>query len=147
MPLKKKKDGVPTMAQQVKDPALSLAMVHFLALCNGLRIRHCHSCGSNSIPGLGTSICHGYGWKRKKKRCAILRTSFLLLIRTHFSMNNILSYTSLCEHRRIYHCFLIPFTFWEHNPESPQTDCRNYKTNPKITIFDDYKMLYIWNYM
>ena len=118
----------PSPVQWIKDPALPQLWLKF-------------------NPWPGNFHMPWVRLKKKKKRCAILRTSFLLLIRTHFSMNNILSYTSLCEHRRIYHCFLIPFTFWEHNPESPQTDCRNYKTNPKITIFDDYKMLYIWNYM
>ena len=27
-------------------------------LCSGLRIPCCHNCGSGSVPGLGTSICH-----------------------------------------------------------------------------------------
>ena len=45
--------------------------------CSGLRIWHCCSCGigcscgSDSIPGSGTSICHGCG--HKKKRCWLCR--------------------------------------------------------------------------
>ena len=37
-----------------------------------LRIQHCHSCGTHhsgstgSIPGLGASICHGCGQKKRK---------------------------------------------------------------------------------
>ena len=31
------------------------------------QIQHCHCHGVDSIPGLGTSACHEYGQKRKKK--------------------------------------------------------------------------------
>ena len=33
-----------------------------------LRIRRCHCCGSGSIPGLGTSACHGPGQKGINKK-------------------------------------------------------------------------------
>ena len=33
-----------------------------------LRIQLCHSCGSDLIPGLGTSICCGCGHLKKKKK-------------------------------------------------------------------------------
>ena len=33
-----------------------------------LRIHRCHCCGAGSIPGLGTSSCHGCGQKKKKKK-------------------------------------------------------------------------------
>ena len=39
-----------------------------------LRIQCCHWCGSDgycgagSVPGLGTSTCHGCGWKKKRER-------------------------------------------------------------------------------
>ena len=51
-----------------------------LLWCSGLRIQCCHSygtgcsCGTGCsygldlIPGLGTSICHWCGWKRKQKQ-------------------------------------------------------------------------------
>lgn len=32
-----------------------------------LRIQSCHCYGAGSIPGLGTSRCHGYGRKRRKE--------------------------------------------------------------------------------
>ena len=41
--------------------------------CSGLRIQCCHSCGAGSncgsdlVPSLGTSTCHGRGKKKKKK--------------------------------------------------------------------------------
>ena len=60
--------SVPAVAQQVKDPMLSLWQ-H-----SGLRIQHCHSCGisqsygSDSIIGPEISICHRCGEKRKKRR-------------------------------------------------------------------------------
>ena len=50
------------------------ALLRSLAWHSGLRIWHScaygvgHSCGSDLIPGLGISICHGCGWKRKKKK-------------------------------------------------------------------------------
>ena len=47
------------------------AISEFPLWCSGLRIQHCYSCGgcswgSDLIPGLGTSICHGWGQKKKK---------------------------------------------------------------------------------
>ena len=32
------------------------------------QLQHSCSCNSNSIPGLGTSICHGCGYKKKRER-------------------------------------------------------------------------------
>ena len=49
------------------------AQVQSPAQCSGLRIWHCGSCGidcscgSDSFPGLGASICHRYSQKKKKK--------------------------------------------------------------------------------
>ena len=62
------------MGQQVKDPALPLEAVRVQPPVwhSGLKILHHrdfgigHSCGSDSVPGLGTSICHGCGQKREK---------------------------------------------------------------------------------
>ena len=51
------------------------AQIRFPAQCTGLkRIQHCnschvgHSCGSDSIPGLGTCICCRYGNETNKKK-------------------------------------------------------------------------------
>ena len=33
-----------------------------------LGIQHCHCCGAGSIPGLGTSSCHGHGQNKKQKK-------------------------------------------------------------------------------
>ena len=71
--------------------------VQCLASLRGLRIRHCHelwcrsqmwhcmavvqtnSCSSNSTPSLGTSICHGCGPKKtKKKKVHIFNFSLLI---------------------------------------------------------------------
>ena len=71
------------MAQGVKDmsvmAAVVWAQVQSSASCSGLRIWCCRNCGigcscsSDSIPGLGTSICHGanthtHTTKKKKKK-------------------------------------------------------------------------------
>ena len=72
---KLEKVGVPAVVQQVKDPALSLPYRRFDSLAQGcgLRIWHCCSCGvgcscsSDSIPGLGTSICCECGKKEAGK--------------------------------------------------------------------------------
>ena len=75
------------MTQWVKDPALSLPQLKLqlrhrfnLQPSSVLRIWHCfiwycytfcgvgRSCGSDSVPGLGTSTCHGYRKKKKKKQ-------------------------------------------------------------------------------
>ena len=45
---------VPAVTQRVKDPALHSCSIG-------------HSCRSDSIPGLGISICCGCGQKKKKK--------------------------------------------------------------------------------
>ena len=41
--------------------------VQSLARHSGLTFRCCCSCGVASIPGLGTSVWHGWGQKKKKK--------------------------------------------------------------------------------
>ena len=67
------------VAQWVKNPVAagqvsSKAWVWSLARHSGLRIQHLHSCAvgcsysSDSIPGLGTSICSGYDHKKKKNQ-------------------------------------------------------------------------------
>ena len=58
------------MKHRVKDPVLSLQQLWLLlkqtdSQCSGLRIRHCYSCGSDSIPGPGTSINRSCGKKKK----------------------------------------------------------------------------------
>ena len=68
--------GVPAVAQWVKNPtavAWVIAELRILspAQCSGLSIRHCysygivHHCGSDSVPGPGTSICHRCSQKIK----------------------------------------------------------------------------------
>ena len=61
------------MAQQKQNAAVSeapwvaaVSWVQSLAGYSGLRIQCCHSCGLDSVSGLGTSIC--YGAAKKKKR-------------------------------------------------------------------------------
>ena len=67
------------MAHWVQDPtaAALVAMevqLQSLARYSGLSIQCCHSCdagqscGSDLTPGLGTSICHGCGEKKKAKQ-------------------------------------------------------------------------------
>ena len=83
--------GVPVAAQRKQIQLVSIRMqVQSLAFLRGLRIQHCHelwcrlqtqlgshvavavavveagSCSSNSVPTLGTSICHRRGPKRAK---------------------------------------------------------------------------------
>ena len=48
--------GVPTVAQWVKDLALSL--------CSSLS----YCCGASLIPGLGTSTCHGLRKEEEEKK-------------------------------------------------------------------------------
>ena len=84
--------GGPIVAQWVKSlTSILLRMwIQSLASLSGLRILSCHkllcrsqmllrscvavaavqvsSCGSNSTPSLGMSICHMYGPKKKKKK-------------------------------------------------------------------------------
>ena len=50
------------MAQCVKDPALSSDLGH--------------CCGTSSIPGLGTSICCGYGQKKNLYINVIIKHNF-----------------------------------------------------------------------
>ena len=71
--------GVPFVAQQVKDPTLSLRLwVQPLALLSGLRIWCCYKLWHRShmqlrssvatlTPGPGTSLCHRCFCKKKKK--------------------------------------------------------------------------------
>ena len=57
------------VGEQVKSLSQEVLLWH-----GGLRIQCCHSCalgcicGSDLIPGLGTSICHGCSQKEKKKK-------------------------------------------------------------------------------
>ena len=44
------------------------ALVRSLALHGGLRIQCCHSRDSHSVPGLGPTMCHRCGQKRKKEK-------------------------------------------------------------------------------
>ena len=71
--------GVPTVALWVKNlttvaRVTRQVQVWSLAWCSGLRTQRCHSCsvgcrcGSDSIPGLGTSICFRYSHKIKKEK-------------------------------------------------------------------------------
>ena len=63
------------LVQQIKDLVVSLGVVwvQSQAQQSGLRIPCCcssgvdHSCSSDLIPGLGTSICCRCGKKKKKK--------------------------------------------------------------------------------
>ena len=75
MAIIKKMRGVPTVAQWINDLAClcggtSLIPAHH----SGLRIQCCYSCGighisgSDSIPGLGTSICHECSRKRRRQK-------------------------------------------------------------------------------
>ena len=62
--------GVPTVAHCGKNPTAvarvaAEVQVQILAWCSGLKIRHCHSCGSDLIPGPGISICKGCSQKTK----------------------------------------------------------------------------------
>ena len=82
----KKKPWVPTVAQQVKDLVLSLRWYGLSSWPgSGLRIQHCcscgigHSCTLDSVPDLGTSICHGCGWERKKKKSHIVLNSISVM--------------------------------------------------------------------
>ena len=67
--------------------ALKVALLtEFLLWYNGLRIlsyHGCgtdHSCGLDSIPGPGTSICQGYSQKKKKKKKKRLHSSLGLFL-------------------------------------------------------------------
>ena len=61
---------IPGFTQWVKDLAFPSAEVQ---VADAARIPCCCGCGvgssrsSDSIPSLGTSMCHGYGPKKKKK--------------------------------------------------------------------------------
>ena len=62
--------GVPAMAQWVENPTATawVATKHRFDPqpgTVGLRIQHVHSCSLDSFCGLGTSICHGCGHKKK----------------------------------------------------------------------------------
>ena len=68
------------MVQWVKSltaaaPVTAEAQVQSLAHCSGLRIQYCHSysidhsCSSDSVPGWGTSICHGVAIRKMTFEC------------------------------------------------------------------------------
>ena len=70
-------EGFPAVALWVKKPTEAArvtggGVVRFPARHNGLRIQHYHSCGrghscgADSILGLGTSMCLGRGHKKKR---------------------------------------------------------------------------------
>ena len=51
------------MAQRIKNLTVAARVAAEVqvcspARCSGLKDLACHSCGSVSIPGMGTSICH-----------------------------------------------------------------------------------------
>ena len=67
---KKKTPGVPAVAQWVKNPSsapqvTAYAWVQAQAQYSGLKD---HSCGLDSVLGLGTSICCRYSQRKKRKR-------------------------------------------------------------------------------
>ena len=64
------------MAQGIKDPSGCLCGIVGsvpgpVLWLKDLMLPHCglgRSCNLDSVPGLGTSICHGCGHKKKKKK-------------------------------------------------------------------------------
>ena len=100
-----------------------------------LRIRHCHCCGSwcccgtGSIPGPGTSACHGYGpqkkkrhhmaasinWKSKTIQWVVLRnkTGILSILSSHLphysfsSITKMITLTDNLKSNRISHSFKL----------------------------------------
>ena len=85
---KKKKKKIPnavawvTAEDQVQSPAL----------CSGLKD---HSYGLDSIPGLGTSICHGYSHKVKNENYIYIRIYTAKQKQTHRYIENKLVVTSM----------------------------------------------------
>ena len=63
--------SIPGLTQWVKDPVLPQAVAK---IADVAQIKCCCGCGvgwhysSNSTPGLGSSICHRCGSKKKKKK-------------------------------------------------------------------------------
>ena len=114
------------MTQWVKDPALSLPQLKLqlrhrfnLQPSSVLRIWHCfiwycytfcgvgRSCGSDSVPGLGTSTCHGY---RKKKK----KSSTLTSLYSEFFLQCLVSISTLKSQRSFFspeQPYLLPFFY------------------------------------
>ena len=66
----------PAAAQWPKDPTAASQVAAEVgapspARHSGLRIQHCHSCGSDSVPGPGTSTCCGCGHKKKREKTLV----------------------------------------------------------------------------
>ena len=62
--------GVLSVVQWVNNDPLACGYCHSvrsLAQCSGISIWCCSRCSLDSVPGPGTSICHGCGQKWKKK--------------------------------------------------------------------------------
>ena len=64
--------GISAVAQWVQNPTAVAQVtaemwVQYLAQCTVLKDPALCSCGMDSIPSQGTSICHGYGNKLKNK--------------------------------------------------------------------------------
>ena len=72
------KCGVPAVVQWIKNPNAVICDCDVMglipSLVQWLRTWHCCSCGvdqncgPNSIPGLGTSICHGCDHQKGRKK-------------------------------------------------------------------------------
>ena len=53
---------------ELKFPQIQLfikCIIGVLLWHSGLRIQHCHCCGTGSVPGLGISTCHRHVRKKK----------------------------------------------------------------------------------
>ena len=84
------------MVQWVKNPTAAAGVAAEVLLrspawCSGLRIQHCRSFGSDSFPGLGTSICCGCGHLKKINKQALV----LLAVRSMLVSQYILNKMSL----------------------------------------------------
>lgn len=76
--------GVPAVAQWAQDPTVAALVtvevqVQSSALHSGLRFQHCHSLGSDAIPGPGTSMGCGCSQKQEKKGQTDDETDFIIL--------------------------------------------------------------------
>ena len=72
------------MAQWAQDPTVAALVtvevqVQSSALHSGLRFQHCHSLGSDAIPGPGTSMGCGCSQKQEKKGQTDDETDFIIL--------------------------------------------------------------------
>ena len=69
------------MAQWVKNQVTQWVaaevQVQSLCWCSGIRVRHCYGCNSDTIPGLGISICHRCK-RLKKKKNVMEKTGFII---------------------------------------------------------------------